>query len=202
MSKRFLSLFSVFLFLFFFLLSFSSPVEAQYKKNTKRKYALDPEIGLWLGPAAPLGPLAKRLNTNFGIGFFTRINFPTDYLRLDVGLSYSHLKSDGPEKMDLVPMYAGLIYTLPIKFAMKFFLKFDLGTTYVKVWPEKKSGWLPNLVLGVEGAFPTGRSLFIGLHIDYIFVIETYKNAPTSNYKRTHGHFMHFGISISYKFGQ
>lgn len=188
----------IFAFSFFLFFAMSSSLQAQYKK---KKFSFEPEIGIWIGPAAPLGTLSNHLNTYIGVGVFARFNLPVKGLAVDTGLSYSNFNSDSPAVLHLVPMYAGLIYTLPIKFAMKFHIKTNFGTTFVKTMPNKKSGWFPNFVLGVGGAFPTGRHLYVGLHIDYILVIESYVKKPYPAYKPINGHFMHFGVSVSYRFG-
>lgn len=186
------------IFLILLSIAFISPAHAQAKK----KYSFTPEIGLWVAPGVPLGKLSASLNTSFGGGVYARFPLPVKGLGIDSGMSYTYFRSDSAARLHLVPMYVGIIYTLPIKFAMKFHIKADIGTTFVKVIPEKKNGWFPNFVLGVGGAFPTGRSIFIGVHFDYIFVYESYVKAPYSGYEVVNGHFIHFGISVGYKFGQ
>ncbi len=189
MLKRFLAI--------TFLL-ISGPAFSQYEES---QWNLEPKIGFWFGPVAPVPgtALADSIDTYLGGGIFGRVNIPTDYLRLETGISYQEFKSRDINSLTMVPAYVGLSYKIPLDFPIKFALRLGGGAVYVANEPEGHSNVLPLLNSGFELSFPAGRMLAIGLRVDYNLAYEKHLSPPPENpnFEIINGHFISFGLTLT-----
>jgi len=157
------------LILFFavFLL-FSGTLSARSRKD----YFLKPQVGLWFGPITPVGTTADLVDTNLGVGGFFRYNTPFKSLKVGFDTSYQHYKSRGVNDLTVVPLYGSAVYLIPLDFPVRFQAKAGFGTSWVSVKPDNVSQWDPVLMLGTEISFPAGRTVNIGLRLEYLYLIE------------------------------
>lgn len=175
--------------------------------NISAQYEIDrwrflPQLGIWFGPVSPFpgSKISDKLDTYLGGGMFFRFNLPTDTLWTEIGVSYSHYRSNGPERLYSVPYYVALDYILPIDSAVQYMVKGGLGLNYLYIKPEHKYNTHPVLFIGTEFSFPAGKWVNIGLRGDYYFVYEKYLDAPKDNpdFEVINGHFFNIGLMVNF----
>ena len=156
-------------------------------------YFLKPQVGLWFGPITPIYTTGNDVDTNLGGGLFFRYNIPVKSLKAGIDGSYQFFKSRGVNTLSLWPVYGNLLYRLPSfkRFPVRLQLKAGGGASYVKIRPDRVHQWDPMGMLGVEGSFPAGRVLNIGLRIDYLLIFEKHINGSKKN-----GHIINTGITL------
>ncbi len=159
-------------------------------------YFLRPQVGLWFGPITPVYTTGDEVDTNLGGGLFLRSPTPFRPLKLGLDTSYQHFKSRGVDELTLWPVYGSLIYRIPINFAVVFQLKAGAGGSYVRIDPDGFHQWDPVGTLGVEGSFPAGKWVNIGLRIDYLYIYEGYTAGSKKN-----GHVINTGITLYFNVG-
>lgn len=159
-------------------------------------YFLKPQAGLWFGPITPVFTTGQEVDTNLGGGVYFRYNTPFKPLKIGLDTSYQHFNSRGVNELTLWPVYGSFIYRIPIKFALTFQLKAGAGGCSVRIKPDNEQQWDPMGMIGVEGSFPAGKIVNIGLRIDYLFIYESYLKGATRN-----GHVINTGLTLYFNMG-
>lgn len=156
-------------------------------------YFLKPQVGLWFGPITPIYTTNKEVDTNLGGGLFFRYNTPIKSLKVGIDGSYQFFKSEGVNTLSLWPVYGSLIYRLPVskRIPLRFQLKSGAGISYVKIRPDRVHQWDPVWTFGIEGSFPAGKVVNIGLRIDYLLIYEDHIDGNKRN-----GHILNTGITL------
>lgn len=185
-------------FIIFFLSV--SPMAAQsFDSDTWR---LKSQIGLWFGPVTPIpgSALSNVLDTNIGGGIFFRANIPTNDWLLEVGGSYSYYNSKTAALLHMAPVYGAMNYRLPINLPITIFAKLGAGGAYVKSMPDDKENWHPGALAALEGSFPAGKWVNIGIRLDYWFLYEKHVKPPPniSNYTVVNAHLLNFGLMVNF----
>jgi hypothetical protein len=152
-----------------------------------------PQVGFWFGPVAPVYDTYGTVNTSLGVGAYARFNLPSLPLKLSAETSYQKHKSNGVNKVMLVPAYGALLYKLPFRSILSFQLKVGVGGGYVKIWPDEMSQWDPLFVFGGEFSFPAGTVANIGLRVDYLMFYE--KHIPGA---QRNGNFVDVGVNANF----
>lgn len=157
----------------------------------RKDYFSRPQIGAWFGPITPLGPLAKKVETNLGYGAFARYTFPWPFLKIGIDSSYQKYKSKGVNELQFVPLYGNLLLQIPVDFPVRFQFKGGAGAAYLNLKPDRVDQWDPIFMAGFEASFPAGRIVNIGLRIDYIYIYEGYIKGSKNG-----GHILNTGIQL------
>lgn len=176
---------------FIILLLCVSGSSAREKKGVD--YFLKPQVGFWFGTITPVYTTRKDVDTNLGGGLFFRYNTPLDDVKFGIDTSYQYFESESVNTLTLWPIYGNLLFRLPSfkKLPMAFQFKLGLGTTYVKIRPDRVDQWDPLGMIGFEASFPAGKVLNIGLRIDYLLIYERYIDGTSRN-----GHVVNAGITL------
>ena len=189
-----------FLLGFALLLASISSISAQYED---RGWKLNPEVGIWFGPAAPFpgSELSDILGPYIGGGAYGRIQLPWKNLYSELGISINGYRSSAIEKLDTVPIYLSINYKIPLKVRLNLFLKVGGGAVYATNYPEQHSNWLPLGFIGTEVSFPMGKTTTLGLKMDYNLIYEEHLSAPpdSPDFKIINGHMINVGIVITFK---
>ena len=82
----------------------------------RKDYFSKPQIGGWFGPVTPLAETGKWVDTNLGGGLFVRFTLPYQFLKIGVDSSYQQFKSKGVNELKFVPLYANVLFQLPVDF--------------------------------------------------------------------------------------
>ncbi len=154
-------------------------------------YFLRPQIGIWYGVVTPVYTTWNEVDTNLGGGAFFRYNTLWSPLKIGVEVSYQNHKSDGINELMLVPTYGNLIYKIPFNFPVNVQLKAGAGVCYARMKPMGISQRDPLFVTGLEFSFPAGKTINIGLRVDYLLLYE--KHLEDAEYN---GHFVNCGLSV------
>lgn len=174
------------------LLLFAVTIEADARRQ---KSSRDPyrkfQIGMWFGPITPVYTTADDVDTNLGGGLFIRSMTFLEYFKIGIDASYQYFESRGVNKLTLWPTYAYLVFRIPVRFPLIFLLKAGGGRSYVYIEPDEEDKYDPMFMFGVEGSFPAGRVVNIGLRIDYLLIYEKYIEGATKN-----GHIVNTGITL------
>ncbi len=155
-----------FIAMFFLSLNMVQP------STVKADYKYKPALGFWFGPTQPLFSTNEAIDGFLGGGIFHRAYLPLNRFFYNVDLSYMHFNSDIEKRMDIFPATLSFGYELPVNLPVKIVAKAGGGMSYIKIKPENKSGWDPNLLLGGEFFFPAGKVVRIGLRVDFLWHIE------------------------------
>ncbi len=180
-------------FLFLFLIFFILPAQARTRQID---YFAKPQIGLWFGILTPVYTTADDVATALGGGLFFRYTTPMPNLKIGLEGSYQYFGPkgmDGVNSLTLWPVYGNILYRIPspAKLPLIFQLKAGAGGSYVKITPDRVSQWDPVGMIGVEGSFPAGRIVNIGLRIDYLMLYEQHIKGAERN-----GHVINTGITL------
>jgi len=159
--------------------------------SSRKKYFSKPQIGVWYGPITPLFGTDDYLDSNLGGGGFFRYNLPYDPLKIGLESSYQLYESESVAEMRLIPVYANLLWLLPINLPIRFQLKAGAGLCKVNFEPDGINQWDPMFMAGTEISFPAGKIANIALRLDYLCLYEEYLDDATKN-----GHFFNAGISL------
>ena len=161
----------------------------------RRRSSRDPyqkfQTGLWFGPVTPVYTTSDEVETNLGGGLFIRSKTFLDSFKLGIDGSYQYFESRGVNTLSLWPVYGSLIYRIPIRIPLIFLLKLGAGGSYVKIRPDRVDQWDPVFMAGVEGSFPAGRVVNIGLRVDYLLIYEGHIEGAKRN-----GHILNTGITL------
>lgn len=197
------------------ILLFAGKLSAQEQINPIKH-----EIGLWLGGSFPLpgGELDAVLDSNVGAGGFYRINWPSIFLT-EFGFSYATYFSRTTQTLVSAPVYAALVYPLPIPFRIQVFAKLGGGGNYLEVRPQNRNGWNPMLFGGLEFSLLASRKFRVGLRLDGNYIYESYRDPPIETellytylgtqdirfqelreFRMQNGGFYHFGLMVSFIF--
>lgn len=175
------------------VLIFICTTDAQAGRSRK-DYFLNPQVGIWFGPVAPLGSTRDVVDTALGGGAFFRYNFPFKALKsfkIGIDSSYQHFDSKGVNELYMVPLYGNFLYLLPFNLPVKMQLKAGFGESYVYAKPDKIGQWDPTFNTGFEVSFPAGRIINIGLRLDYLYVYEGYVEKSKCG-----GHIFNAGVTL------
>ncbi|MCL2155355.1 MAG: hypothetical protein FWH53_06795 [Leptospirales bacterium] len=162
-----------------------------FAATSRKNYYLKPQIGLWYGPISPIMNTADNLDSALGGGIFFRYNLPYNPLKIGLESSYQSFDSKGVNELRFIPVYANLLYLLPIDIPIKIHIKGGAGVCNIYMKPDRVKQWDAMFMFGGELSFPAGRRVNIALRIDYINIYEKYK--PES---KVDGHFINAGISV------
>lgn len=179
------------IFLLFFL---SANVFARGKRGVD--YFLKPQLGLWFGPITPIYSSYYDVDINLGGGAYFRYNTIINTLKIGVESTYQNFESEGVNTLTLCPVYANLIYRIPINAPLKFQFKAGAGTTYIRIRPDRVDQWDPLGMLGIEMSFAAGPIFNIGLRIDYLLIYEKHIKGASRN-----GHILNTGITLFFNIG-
>ena len=167
-------------------------VNDSYAIKSRKDYFMKPQIGVWFGPITPMAETGEKLETALGGGAYFRYNAPWKSLKIGLDISYHNFTSQGIDELTCVPIYASFIYQIPIDLPVRFQLKAGAGFSWVNIIPDEWEQWDPMFMGGVEMSFPAGRSVNIGLRIDYIHINETlFIDGAHRN-----GHLLNTGIMV------
>ncbi len=164
--------------------------------KARKDYFFKPQLGGWFGPVTPVGETGKLAETALSGGIFGRINLPKDnfilrYFKIGVDVSYQHYESKGINDIHFVPLYGSIVGLLLIDIPVRIQLKWGAGAGYFYVRPDRFEQWEPVIHAGVEVSFPAGRTVNIGLRLDYLYVYEGYVKKSSEG-----GHFLNIGITL------
>ena len=162
-----------------------------FAASSRKNYFLKPQIGAWYGPVSPVLNTSHNLDSSLGGGIFFRYNLPFAPLKIGLESSYQAFDSKGVNEMRLIPVYANLLYLLPIDIPLKIQLKGGGGLCNIYMKPDEVKQWDAMFMFGAEVSFPAGRRVNIALRVDYLNIYEEYKKDATVN-----GHFFNAGISV------
>ncbi|MCL1864918.1 MAG: porin family protein [Spirochaetes bacterium] len=162
-----------------------------FAASSRKNYYLKPQIGAWYGPVSPVMNTARNLDSTLGGGIFFRYNLPYAPLKIGLDSSYQSYDSKGVNEVRLIPVYANLLYLLPIDIPLKIHIKGGAGLCNIHMEPDKVKQWDTMFMFGSEVSFPAGRRVNIALRIDYLNIYEEYKRDAKVN-----GHFINTGISL------
>ena len=162
-----------------------------FAASSRKNYYLKPQLGLWFGPVTPVLDTARSLEPSLGGGAFFRYNLPYQPLKIGIDSSYQYYDSKGVNEMRLIPVYANLLYQLPIDIPLKIHVKAGSGLCNIYFKPDEVKQWDLMFMLGAELSFPAGRTVNIALRVDYLNIYEKYKKDAKVN-----GHFVNSGISL------
>ena len=171
----------------------ASPLLARRKSQD---FFLKPQAGVWFGPITPVYTTSEDVETRLGGGVFARYNLPWAPLKLGVDASYQHFKSQGVKELTLWPVYGNLLFRLPINLPLAFQFKLGAGGSSVEIQPEDQRQWDPLFMVGVEGSFPAGKWVNIGLRIDYLLIYEKHIEGAQRN-----GNIVNTGITLYLNIG-
>ncbi len=175
------------------LLFFAAADDCLARTRSKRgDYFLRPQVGFWFGPATPVYETWGLLDPYLGAGAFFRYNLPYEYLKVGFDVSYQQHGSKGVNELKMIPYYGTFLYRLPLSFPLMFQLKAGAGACHLEVKPDNISQNDPLFVFGGEMSFPAGRTVIIGLSIDYLLVYDKYMEGATQN-----GHMVNAGITCT-----
>lgn len=137
------------------------------------------ELGFWVGASNPMttSPLGEILDSSVGGGLFYRVDWPW-VLHTEVGALFGTYDSTTTQKLSIVPVYAALVYRLPIPYKLNVHLKLGGGSSYVEVRPQNKSAWDPVYFAGSEFSLMASKKLRIGLRLDYYYIQESHLARP------------------------
>ncbi|MBS0617316.1 MAG: hypothetical protein JSR44_03965 [Spirochaetes bacterium] len=182
--------------------SIATSTHAQVESES---WSLKTQLGIWFGPVTPVpgSALSNVLSTSLGGGMFMRVNIPTNWLRFEVGGSYSYYTAKTLLRLHSIPVYGALSYTLPINLPLSFQIKAGAGGNFLRNWPDGSRNWLPLGYGGFEASFPAGRLINIGVRADYYFVYEKWLSAPANypGYVVYNGNFFNFGLMVNFNLG-
>ena len=162
-----------------------------FAASSRKNYYLKPQVGAWYGPVSPIMSTARNLDSDLGGGIFFRYNLPYNPLKIGLESSYQAFDSKGVNEMRLIPVYANLLYLLPIDIPLKIHIKGGGGLCKIYMKPDDVKQWDAMFMLGTEISFPAGRRVNIALRVDYLNIYEEYKKDAKVN-----GHFINAGISV------
>jgi len=162
-----------------------------FAASSRKNYYLKPQAGLWYGPISPVMSTADNLESSLGGGIFFRYNLPYEPMKIGIDSSFQRYKSKGVNEVMFFPVYANLLYQLPLDIPLKIHVKGGAGFCRIYMKPDSVNQWDGMFVLGSEVSFPAGRRVNIALRIDYINIYEKYKKDATVN-----GNFVNAGIAI------
>ncbi len=167
-----------------------------YAAKTRKDYFFKPQLGGWFGPVTPLGETDELFDTELSGGIFFRINLPKDnfilkYFKIGVDISYQHYESKGINDLHFVPLYGSILGLLPIDIPVRIQLKWGAGAAYLYQRPDRLELWEPVIHTGLEVSFPAGRTVNIGLRLDYLYIYEGYLDSNAEG-----GHFLNIGICL------
>lgn len=203
-----------FVFVCFFVIS-SGSVVAQ-----SRVSQLKHEVGLWVGGSFPLpgGELDSVLDSNVGAGGFYRVNWPYIFLT-EFGFSYTTYFSQTTQLLVSAPVYAALVYPVPVPFRIQVYAKLGGGGNYLEVRPQNRNGWDPMIYSGLEFSLLASRKFRVGLRLDMNYLFDSYRQPPIESevayalianqdlrfqelreFEMTDGGFYHFGLMVSFIF--
>jgi hypothetical protein len=172
------------------LLAVSADADARRKQSARDPYRKF-QTGIWFGPITPVYTTADDVDTNLGGGLFIRPMTFLKFFKIGVDASYQHFESRGVNKLTLWPTYGYLVFRIPVRFPLIFLLKAGGGRSYVYIEPDMEHKYDPMFIFGVEGSFPAGRVVNIGLRIDYLLIYEKYIAGASKN-----GHIINTGITL------
>ncbi len=188
--------------------------------------SLKHDLGFWLGPSAPFPgtELDPILDSTIGVGAFYRFNRPW-FFSTELGAYHAVYSSRTTQKVSLAPVYAALVYQLPIPAKFQFFLRAGAGSSYIEIRPQNRVGWEPMFLAGGEFAILASRHFRIGVRVDYNYIYESWMDKPADQelllyynllqrpsdqpidlrfynmgkeFRTIDGEFMHFGIMMSF----
>lgn len=176
-----------------------NPLAAQVETEAWR---FKPQLGIWFGPVTPFPgtKISDVLTTSLGGGLFFRGNLPTNWLRTEIGASYSYYTSRTVARLHSIPVYGAFVYTIPVNLPLTFMVKAGAGGNFLRNFPEGAKNWLPAGYLGFETSFPAGKLINIGVRADYFFVYEQHLSPPANNpnYVVYNAHFLNFGLMVNF----
>ncbi len=165
--------------------------ENGYAIKSRKDYFYRPQIGAWFGPVTPVGKGSTLVEANLSGGIFFRYTLLYRPLKIGLDSSYQAYDSKGVNELRLVPIYANLLYQLPVKLPIRFQFKAGVGTAYNYIKPDKWGQWDPVFMGGFELSFPAGRLINIGLRIDYLYIYQGYIDNSSKG-----GHIINSGIML------
>ncbi|MBN2041168.1 MAG: outer membrane beta-barrel protein [Spirochaetes bacterium] len=162
----------------------------------KIDYFAKPQAGIWFGVLTPVSTTRDDVGSSLGGGGFFRYTTPWTDLKLGLESSYQFYESkekDGVNTLTLWPIYGNFLYRIPFtgRLPLTFQLKAGAGGTWVKIRPDRVNQWDPLGMIGIEGSFAAGRSINIGLRLDYLLVYEEHIEGARKN-----GHVINVGINL------
>ncbi len=166
-----------------------------FAESSRKKYFMNPQVGIWYGPVTPLFDTSDLINPDMGVGLFFRYNLPVDLLKIGIDTSYQNYTSDGINELTMVPLYMNMLYLIPIDIPVRLQYKLGAGSAYLFMEPDEISQWEPLFMTGFEVSFPAGKVANIALRLDYLFVYEEYMENAKEN-----GHFFHAAIALYFNF--
>lgn len=184
---------------------------------------LDNEFGFWVGASNPVPgtKIADVLDSSIGGGAFYRLQWPWVFF-IETGFAYTHYQSRTTQALSVAPLYAALVYRLPLPWRIQIYFKAGGGTTWLEVRPQNRNGWDPLGYAGTEFSIQAGRRFRIGLRVDYNVVYEEHLEDPrrreqellllmggdntdlrfqqANQFELENGYFWHFGLMVSFYF--
>ncbi len=165
--------------------------ESGFAVKSRKDYFYKPQLGAWFGPVTPLGKGSTLVDAALSGGAFFRYNLPIRPLKIGIDASYQKYESSGVNELTLVPVYANLLYLLPVNLPIRFQLKAGVGATYNFIKPDEWDQWDPVIMGGFELSFPAGRLINIGLRVDYLYIYQGYVDKSARG-----GHLINAGIML------
>ena len=159
-------------------------------------YFAKPQVGIWFGILTPVYTTREDVGSALGGGGFFRYTTPWNDFKIGLESSYQFYEAkqkDGVNTLTLWPVYGNLVYRFPYtgRLPLSFQLKAGGGGTWVKIRPDRVNQWDPMGMVGIEGSFAAGRTINIGLRIDYLLVYEQHIEGANRN-----GHVINVGINL------
>lgn len=150
-----------------------------------------PQIGLWIGPTAPLFELGDEVDSVLSGGVYARMSTFYKPIKIGLDVSYHDLSSDTVNNLTIVPAYGTVQYRLPFSTPLNLVVKAGGGVTKVWIDPDELEQWDPTGVAGFEVSFPLGKTINLGLRMDYLLIYEKHIESAEIN-----GHVFNFALAL------